>query len=275
MASVHTLYCKNWQSLSFCCIIHLLPCCRVLRITFQRGDAPLQQLRLATLSASLAIRTTRILQCDYCDVNSEAKTASAAASQCRLASTEQMLAQQRVWRRLQLAALSAAKQTDSITHRITTQAERAFPVFHFEMTEGYFSVEKQRASILNLVTISANSYSVSQTLHGAKTHHTNSKLQITFACFCPTYMFFFFSKGKTQRCKYKSGGWRSSWLLTHHRVLLYCTAKNIWTTFFEKESMSSISSEILHSPIYPLMLAECTRILIPLSLQMETQIPQI
>lgn len=196
MASVHTLYCKNWQSLSFCCIIHLLPCCRVLRITFQRGDAPLQQLRLATLSASLAIRTTRILQCDYCDVNSEAKTASAAASQCRLASTEQMLAQQRVWRRLQLAALSAAKQTDSITHRITTQAERAFPVFHFEMTEGYFSVEKQRASILNLVTISANSYSVSQTLHGAKTHHTNSKLQITIACFCPTYMFCFSLKEK-------------------------------------------------------------------------------
>lgn len=132
---------RDWQGLSFCCITHLLPCCRVLRITFQRGDAPLQRLRLATLSASLAIRATRIPQCDDCDVNAEAKTASAAARRCRRASTEQMLAQQHVWRRSQLAALSAAEQTDSITHRITTQAERSFPVFHFEMTEGYFSVE--------------------------------------------------------------------------------------------------------------------------------------
>lgn len=140
----------------------------MLRITFQRGDAPLQRLRLATLSASLATRS----QCDYCDVNSEAKTAGAAASRCRLASAD------RCWRssasdadRSWQLSPQPGRQILSLTEK-QTPAERAFRGFHFEMTEGYLGVQKERASILNPMTTSASSCSGSQT-HDAKASNLN------------------------------------------------------------------------------------------------------
>lgn len=155
-----------------------------------------------------------------------------------------MLAQQHVWRRSQLAALSAANQTDSISHRITTQAETAFRLFHFEMTEEYSGVEKQRASILNLVATSAGSYSFSQTLHGAKSHDANFKSPLLVS----VQQCFFLSKKKKNR---------------HDSIKVVNEAEAVCDSsmtsfpslpFFENESiLSSKSLEILHSPIYPFM----------------------
>lgn len=64
------------------------------------------------------------------------------------------------------------------------------------MTEGYSAVEEQRASILNLVATSAGSYSLSQTLHGAKSDDANFKspslVSVQQTCF-------FLSKKKKNR----------------------------------------------------------------------------
>lgn len=59
----------------------------------------------------------RVKKYDHCDVDFEAKSATASASWSYVSGgNEQMLAQQHVWRRSQLAALSAANLTGYISY---------------------------------------------------------------------------------------------------------------------------------------------------------------
>lgn len=84
----------------------------------------------------------------HCDVDFEANSATVGASWSRgrsAVATEQMLAQQHVWRTSQLAALSAANQTGyiSCTSSILKKdkLKNLSMYFHFEMTQGCFGAE--------------------------------------------------------------------------------------------------------------------------------------
>ena len=58
----------NWQGLCHCYITHLLPCCRVLRITFQSGDpAP-----SAVLFGPLHHQPSTLIACSVCADNNNA-----------------------------------------------------------------------------------------------------------------------------------------------------------------------------------------------------------
>lgn len=123
----------NWQGLGYCYIIHLLSCCRVLTITFQSGEPPPSALRYALPCLALPWTAPSTLQqlqqhhvamfaerCDQWNVDFEAVSATAAgasgSSRTSAEPTKQMLAQQRVWRTSQLAALSAASLTGYISY---------------------------------------------------------------------------------------------------------------------------------------------------------------